>query len=108
MKRLLVLSVAVGFLAVLALSQSALGGQPADKPPEKPAKVLICHVQERMVEVDEETGEETEVVTRAHVIEVSENAVEAHLAHGDLLAPDREKCSDCTDMFAPAPVEEGN
>jgi len=108
MKRTVALALAVGFLAVVAFSHSVFAGKPPDKPPEKPAKVLICHIAEKVVEIDEETGEEIEVVTRAHVIEVSENAVEAHLAHGDLLAPDREKCSDCTDMFAPEPVEEDN
>lgn len=74
MKRLLILLCVVGILAVFPLSHSAFAGKgPAPK-------VSICHVTGS---VDIEANQWTLVV--GHVITVSENAVDAHVAHGDTL-----------------------
>ena len=70
MKRLLIVFCVVGFLAALPLSHSVLAGPPEDKP----AKVLVCHITNL-----NEAG--TRLV--GHVIEISENALPAHCAHGD-------------------------
>lgn len=53
-----------------AISVSVVA-EPADK-------VVVCHQS-----IDEETGEETD-----HYISINENALPAHLAHGDFLAPE--------------------
>ncbi|MHC4500605.1 MAG: hypothetical protein ACYS21_16020 [Planctomycetota bacterium] len=77
MKRLLIVLCVVGFLATLSLSHSVLA-----KPPEdKPAKVLVCHVTDSVVV----NAADVSLVV-GHVINVSENAVDAHVAHGDILA----------------------
>lgn len=76
MKRLLILLCVAGLLAALPMSHLAL----ADKPEEKPAKVLICHLNGANPMVD---GNWWLVFGR--VIEVAESAVPAHLAHGDSL-----------------------
>ncbi len=71
MKRLLIMLCLVAFLVALPMSHSAFA--------KKPAKVEICHVNSANDILD--LG--TVVITFGKVIEVSENAVEAHLAHGD-------------------------
>lgn len=58
---------AVLFVAVVM----NVGAEPADR-------VVVCHQS-----IDEETGEETD-----HYIEINGNALPAHLAHGDFLAPE--------------------
>ena len=74
MKRLLVVLCVVGFIFALPLSQSVLA---------KPnTKVAICHVNSANEILD--LGDV--VVVFGRVIEVSENAVEAHEAHGDSTA----------------------
>jgi hypothetical protein len=70
MKRLLVLLLIVGFVVALPLSHLVLAKGPAPK-------VEICHVTD-----SGSVFGDTVVV--GHVISVSENALDAHLAHGDL------------------------
>jgi hypothetical protein len=85
MKRLLILLCVVLFLAALPMSHLAFAG----KPEEKPAKVLVCHI----------TGL-NEAGTRlvGHVIDISENALPAHCAHGDHnpVNPDKVKGDPCS------------
>ena len=70
MKRLLILLCVVGFLTALPLSHVAVAKKP------KPVKVEICHATDsvELPGIGFITG---------HVISVSENALDAHLAHGD-------------------------
>ena len=76
MKRLIVVLCVAGLLAALSMSHLAM----AAKPEEKPAKVAICHVNSANdVLVDLWGG----VAAFGRVIEVPENAVAAHEAHGD-------------------------
>ena len=75
MKHLIVVLCVVGFIVALPTSHVAFA--------KKADKVLICHVTDMF---DIPQNEFTLVV--GHVIEVSSNALEAHLAHGDILNPD--------------------
>jgi|GEM_PF-5209647 len=77
MKRLLILLCVAGLLAALPMSHLALAG----KPEEKPAKVVICHLNGANPTVNDGTHPGTWYFGRR--IEVAESAVEAHLAHGD-------------------------
>jgi hypothetical protein len=78
MKRLTVLLCLVGFIVALPLSHSAMAAKKKGGPP---AKVEICHVTDSTLWPYNTAY--TAVV--GHMISVSENAVEAHLAHGDVL-----------------------
>jgi hypothetical protein len=75
MKRVLFVVCVVAFLAALPASHFALANGPA-------AKVFICHVNSANgVGIDPASGDP---VFFGRVIEVSENAIAAHLAqHGD-------------------------
>jgi hypothetical protein len=70
MKRLIVVLCVVGFIVALPMSHLAFA--------KKADKVLICHATDLF---DVPQNQWTLVV--GHVIEVSENALDAHLAHGD-------------------------
>ncbi len=72
MKRLIVVLCVVGFLAALPLSHVAAKG-PAPK-------VDICHVTDSAV-----VNAAGVSVVVGHVITVSENSKDAHVAHGDIL-----------------------
>ena len=74
MKRFVVLLVVVGFLAALPLSHLAFARQ---------HKVTICHITDQEETVDPVLG--PGVIVTGHEITISENALDAHLAHGDLL-----------------------
>ena len=79
MKRLIVVLCVVSLLAALSFSHEAMakkGGIPAT-----PAKVEICHVTDSAV-----ANNAGVLLVVGHVITVSENAVPAHIAHGDILA----------------------
>lgn len=71
MKRLLILLCVAGLLAAIPLSHSAFA--------KKADKVLICHATDSAALLS------GGILIVGHVIEVSENAVDAHLAHGDSL-----------------------
>ncbi len=73
MKRLIVVLCVVGFIVALPMSRLAFAG--------KPVKVDICHVTDSVV-----VNAAGVSLVVGHVISVSENAVDAHLAHGDILA----------------------
>ena len=75
MKRLIVVLCVVGFIVALPMSHLAFAG----KPEEKPVKVDICHA------TDSGALQSGGTLIIGHVINVSENAVDAHLAHGDSL-----------------------
>ncbi len=76
MKRLAVVLCVVGLLAALPLSQSLQA-----KPPEgKPVKVDVLHRTDSAV-----VNAAGVSLIVGHMISVSENAVAAHLAHGDSL-----------------------
>ena len=75
MKRLIVILCVVGFAAALPMSHSALAAKKAPA-----AKVRICHVNSAN---DVVVFNETYSAMLGRVTEVSENAVNAHLAHGD-------------------------
>jgi hypothetical protein len=78
------LALAVGAAVIIGTTYGALSLSAREK-------VKVCHV----------TGN-----GRAHVIEISENAVPAHLAHGDSLAADDLEHGDSCDVEAtPPPVE---
>ena len=79
MKRLLILLCVAGLLAALPMSHLALAG----KPEEKPAKVVICHLNGANPTVNDGTHPGTWYFGRR--IEVAESAVEAHLKHGDMV-----------------------
>ena len=79
MKRLIVVLCVVGFIVALPMSHLAFAG----KPEEKPAKVEICHVNS----ANDVVVLGTVVIAYGRVIEVSENAVAAHEAHGDMASP---------------------
>ena len=75
MKRLIVVLCVVSVLVALSFSHEAMakkGGVPA-----KPVKVAICHATDGSPLMSGGT------LIVGHVINVSENAVPAHLAHGD-------------------------
>jgi hypothetical protein len=76
MKRLCVMLCVAGMLAAIPLCGVASAAKKA------PAKVQICHVNSAndVVYFDDGT-----MMVFGRVIEVSENAVDAHLAHGDSL-----------------------
>ncbi len=97
MKRFAVLAVVVGLLASLACSQVVLAKKPADKP----EKVLICHVAE-VIETGPGDPEGPGTLIIRRVIEVSVNAVDAHLAHGDELAGEGLAKGDDCSIFIPA------
>lgn len=80
MKRLTVLLCLVGIILALPLSHSAMAAKKKGGPP---AKVEICHVTDSAVWPHQTPPQYMAVV--GHIISVSENAVEAHLAHGDFL-----------------------
>ena len=75
MKRLIVVLCVVGFIVALPMSHLAFAG----KPEGKPVKVDICHATDSAAMMSGGT------LIIGHVINVSENAVDAHLAHGDSL-----------------------
>ena len=77
MKRLIVVLCVAGLLAALPMSHLAFAG----KTEGKPVKVDICHVTDSVVVNDAGVS-----LVVGHVINVSENAVDAHVAHGDILA----------------------
>lgn len=77
MKRLIVVLCVAGLLAALPMSHLAFAG----KPEGKPVKVDICHVTDSVV-----VNAAGVSLVVGHVINVSENAVDAHVAHGDILA----------------------
>lgn len=79
MKRFAVVVMAVGLVVALSLAHSAL----AKGPKGPPGKVLIAHLCDTVVEVDDETGVTT-TTEYFKVIQVSQRAADAHLAHGDL------------------------
>ncbi len=72
MKRLLCLAVVAAFVAGLSLSHMAMGAR-------KAPKVDICHVT-ASTRLDEGG-----TLYIGHVVNVSDNAVHAHLQHGDSL-----------------------
>ena len=74
MKRFIVVLCVVGLLAVLMFSHEAFAKKKAKK---SPVKVDICHAT---ASTPLESGG---TLIIGHVITVSENAVPAHLAHGD-------------------------
>lgn len=75
MKRLLILLCVAGLLAAIPLSHVAVAAKKTGQPP----KVAICHLNSANdVVVLEEL-----VIAYGRVIEVSENAVAVHEAHGD-------------------------
>jgi hypothetical protein len=75
MKRLIVVLCVAAFIIALPMSHSAMAKRDLII-----KKVLICHATDSF---DILANEWTQIV--GHVIEVSENAVDAHLAHGDAL-----------------------
>jgi hypothetical protein len=85
MKRLMIAVMAVGLLVAFSLARPVA----AKGPKGPPQRVLIAHLCETVVTVDEETGVTT-TVDYFKVIEVSERAADAHLAHGDLTAEEAE------------------
>ena len=104
MKRLLILLCIAGLLAAIPLSHSALAKPTGEK--VKPVKVKVCHITELVL------GEEfPDGIDRlmGHVIDVSENAVPAHIDHGDHLIPsqnlDKEPGDPCG-RKVPVPVPE--
>jgi hypothetical protein len=74
MKRLIILLCVLVFIVALPLSHAIAGKGPAPK-------VDICHATDSAVVNDAGVS-----LVVGHVINVSENAVAAHLAHGDTLA----------------------
>jgi hypothetical protein len=76
MKRLIAVLCVVAFVVALPLSHVAAAGKGKGPAP----KVDICHATDAF---DVPQNEFTVIV--GHVITVSENAVDAHLAHGDSL-----------------------
>ena len=82
MRRLTVLSCLAGIILTLPLSQSAMAAKKKNKG-TPPAKVKICHVTDSAPWPYDTTPRYMAVV--GHIISVSENALEAHLAHGDVL-----------------------
>ncbi|MEJ2702725.1 MAG: hypothetical protein P8Z79_09825, partial [Sedimentisphaerales bacterium] len=76
MKRLFIMLCVAGVLAAVPLCNVASAAKKA------PAKVEICHVNSANDVVYIEGGA---AIVFGRVIEVSENAVDAHLAHGDSL-----------------------
>ncbi len=81
MKKAVVLGLFVGVLVLGGLIATELVLA------DPPAKVLICHVDP---DCDGDGP---------HVISISERALEAHLAHGDCLAPeDAERGDACPDL----------
>ena len=74
MKRLLVILCVVGFVVALPMSHLAFAA--------KADKVDICHVTDSLDGLGPD-GNVTLIV--GHVINVSGNAVDAHVAHGDSL-----------------------
>jgi hypothetical protein len=54
-------------LLLVPVQAGAPGGKGNDSPPPPPKKVTVCH--------------------KGHAIEISENALSAHLAHGDTEGP---------------------
>ena len=77
MKRLIVVLCVVGFIVALPMSHLAFAGKgPAPK-------VEICHVNS----ANDVVVLGTLVIAYGRVIEVSENAVAAHEAHGDMASP---------------------
>ena len=79
MKRLIVVLCVAGLLAALSMSHLAFAGKPVNPNEEKLAKVDICHA------TDSAALQSGGTLIVGHVINVSENAVDAHLAHGDSL-----------------------
>ena len=73
MKRLIILVCVVALLVALPMSHMAFAA--------KKVKVDICHVTDSVV-----VNLAGVSLVVGHVINVSENAVAAHLAHGDILA----------------------
>jgi len=77
MKKLFTLLALIACVAMVSVYSTAQAGPPA--------KVKVCHIDPDYCEgVDEPCLLEP----NPHVIEISERALEAHLAHGDYLAPD--------------------
>ena len=75
MKRLLIMLCIVAFLAALPLSHIAMAAPKG--------KVLICHLNAANDTVRDGFNPGTWYLGR--MIEVAESAVEAHLAHGDMV-----------------------
>ena len=90
MRRLLTALAVLGFLAALPLMHLALAA-PMDKE-------LVCHI-DGVDPIDP-------TILTAHVIDVSGNAVAAHLAHGDVLVGDAGLVAgdDCSDLVNVVPV----
>lgn len=83
MKRLIVVLCVVAFIVALPLSHSASAKQDRDRDRDKdcaPVKVEICHVNSANDILDLGI---LGVYALGKVIEVSENAVATHEAHGD-------------------------
>jgi len=79
MKRMLILLCLVGLIVAVPLSHSAFAAKKKKAKKKDPnVKVSICHATDSF---DVPTNGWTQIV--GHVITVSENAVDAHLAHGD-------------------------
>ena len=74
MKRFMIYCLVVAFIAAIPLSHSLMA--------KKPAKVQICHVNS----ANDVEGLSPFVFGR--VIEVSSNALKAHMKHGDCSDPD--------------------
>jgi hypothetical protein len=80
MTRLLGLGLIAGCLLAIPLSHSVTWAKKGDGPPEK---VKICHFPDGK--------------TEGHVIEISENAVDAHISkHGDCTTFETDDSGACT------------
>ena len=81
MKRLLILLCVAGLLATIPLSHVAVAAKKKAK--KKVPNVSICHLNS----ANDVVVLGTLVIAYGRVIEVSENAVAAHEAHGDMASP---------------------